>query len=619
MADHEQMKKRQQVLADFGEFTLSNENLDEVLTEACRLVGAALGTKRAKVLEIQEDGQSLFVRAGVGWAPGIVGHLRLPMSEHSSETFAIKAGRPVITQDIAKEERFPLPDFLKEAGVVALVNTPIRVPGGKAYGLLQVDATEPREFAEEDIAFLRTYTTILGPVIDRLQKVSRLGLTEERFRLVVENARDYAILTTDPEDRIKDWYPGAEAVFGWTAEEVIGKPSSILFTPEDRMAGDDAKEVETARREGTAPDVRWHLRRDGSRVFIEGGVTVLHHPDGSLRGFLKMGQDVTERRRAEEALRDSEARFRALASLVPVLLWRSDESGRHNSANQPWLDYTGQSLKQSQGDGWLDAVHPEDRAETHEIFRVGHAERKLVEVQPRILGQDGAYRWFLVRQTPITDAQGQLVEWFGAAMDIDDLRNAQIRQDVLVKELQHRSRNLLGVVNALANRTIGQGSPVESFATRLQALGRAQALLSQSGTDTVEVQALVDAELAAHADDVPSRITVSGPKVLLTSQQVQNFALAMHELATNAIKYGALKYATGRLSVMWERIHDAKGIEHLALNWIESGVDVKPETVTRRGYGRELIEQALAYALGGRTEFVLGTDGVRCRIELPLA
>ncbi|GJE44018.1 PAS domain S-box protein [Methylobacterium soli] len=619
MPDYEQMMKRQQVLADFGEFALRSEDLHEVLTEACRLVAEALGTDRAKVLEIQQGGRCLFVRAGVGWAPDVVGQMRLPMSEHSSETFAIEEGKPVITQDIGKEERFEVPEFMKKAGVVALVNVPIFVPGRKAYGLLQVDATEPRDFAQEDIAFLRTYATILGPVIDRLQKVSSLRATEERFRLVVENARDYAIFTTDPEDRITDWYAGAEAVFGWSAEEAIGQPSAIIFTSEDREAGADEKETETARREGSAPNVRWHLRKDSSRVFIEGMTTTLRAADGSLRGFLKIGQDVTGRRKADEALRESEERFRALACLVPVVLWRSDASGMQISSNQLWLDYTGQSLEQSQSGGWLDAIHRDDQAMTREVFRTGHAERRIVEVQLRIRGQDGSYRWFLVRQTPITDAQGRLVEWFGAAMDIEELRGSQARQEVLVKELQHRSRNLLGVVTSLANRTVGQGGPVESFTTRLKALSRAQALLSQSGSDTAEVGALVDAQLAAHADSAPKRITISGPRVQLSSEQVQNFALALHELATNALKYGALKGETGRLSVTWERLRDENGGKRLALSWIESGVDVQPEQVTRRGYGRELIERALTYALQARTEFELAADGVRCRIEMPLA
>lgn len=149
MPDLEQMIRRQRVLADFGECALRSEDLDEVLAEACRLVGEALGTGRAKVLEIEHEGQMLLVRAGVGWKPDIVGALRLPMGERSSETFSIEAGRPVVTQDISKEDRFEVPDFMREAGVVALVNVPVFLPGGEAYGLLQVDSTEPRDFGDE--------------------------------------------------------------------------------------------------------------------------------------------------------------------------------------------------------------------------------------------------------------------------------------------------------------------------------------------------------------------------------------------------------------------------------------------------------------------------------------
>ncbi len=174
MADREQMIARQKVLASFGDFALRSDKLDDILNEACRLVGDALGTDLSKVLEIEDDGKNLLVKAGVGWKPGIVGEKRLPMRERSSETYAIKAAEPVISTDINAEERYEFAHFLKEHGVAALVNVPILLPGGKPYGLLQVDSCAPREFDDEDIAFLRTYATILGPVIDRLHKAHSL-------------------------------------------------------------------------------------------------------------------------------------------------------------------------------------------------------------------------------------------------------------------------------------------------------------------------------------------------------------------------------------------------------------------------------------------------------------
>ena len=170
----EQMRIRQRVLADFGEFALRCDSLDEVLDKACRLVADALGADLAKVLEIEEGGAAALVKAGVGWRPGIVGKERLPFSERSSETYSLKVGEPVISRDIREEERFEFADFLVEHGAVSLVNVPIYLPGGKAYGLLQVDSRKLRDFGKEDVAFLRTYATLLGPVIDRLHKAHSL-------------------------------------------------------------------------------------------------------------------------------------------------------------------------------------------------------------------------------------------------------------------------------------------------------------------------------------------------------------------------------------------------------------------------------------------------------------
>ncbi|MGH1570689.1 PAS domain S-box protein [Methylobacterium sp. P31] len=453
----------------------------------------------------------------------------------------------------------------------------------------------------------------------RKRAETALRESQERFRLVVENARDHAIFTLDPENRITDWYPSAEAVFGWTADEVIGQPGSILYTPEDQRDRADEKELEEARRDGSAPNVRWHVRKDGSRVFIEGTTRALHHADGSLRGFLKIGQDTTNRRRADEALRASETRQRALIEGIPQLVWRSVDGGRWTWGSPQWLSYTGQTQEESAGLGWLDAVHPDDReAATQAWERAGLDGFLNVEYRVR-RASDGAWLWHHSRSLPVRDASGRTMEWLGTSTDIDAIRQLQARQEILVNELQHRARNLLGVVSAVADRTVKEGGSVEAFEERLQALSRAQGLLSQGNNDTVEVGALVRAELAAYADETAPRITITGPAADLRARQVQNFALALHELTTNAVKYGALKGESGRLAITWEVMLDGRGCRRLALDWIESGVDLRAAEVPRRGYGTELIQEALAYALRAEVAYTLGEDGVRCRIEMPVS
>lgn len=137
-----------------------------------------------------------------------------------------------------------------------------------------------------------------------------------RYRRVVEGALDHAMFTTDAAGVIDFWSPGAEEIFGWSADEVVGRPLDVTFTPEDRAAGVPDEERIVARAEGAAPDVRWHLRKDGSRVFIDGTTRALIDERGRVTGFLKVGQDVTDRRIAEEQLRESEAGLRSLAETL---------------------------------------------------------------------------------------------------------------------------------------------------------------------------------------------------------------------------------------------------------------------------------------------------------------
>ena len=127
--------------------------------------------------------------------------------------------------------------------------------------------------------------------------------SEERMRLLNENVRDYAITLLDTDGRLIDWNAGAERMFGYTAAEALGQPSALLFTPEDRAAGVPEREMAIARDEGRADDERWHLRKDGSRFWVSGVMTPLRDEDGRLRGFAKVARDLTERMRADEALR----------------------------------------------------------------------------------------------------------------------------------------------------------------------------------------------------------------------------------------------------------------------------------------------------------------------------
>lgn len=323
--------------------------------------------------------------------------------------------------------------------------------------------------------------------------LSELERGNERFRLIVENANDYAIILTDPENIIVNWLPGATAVFGWSEQEMLGRSLSCIFTLQDRADGVPELELCRARADGEASDIRWHLRKDDGRVFLEGKTVALRNGDGTIRGFLKIGQDVTERQRHQE------------------------------------------------------------------------------------------------------------------------------RQAVLIAELQHRVRNVLAMVGSLVNRGDAGGTTQEfreRLSGRIAALARTQALLTRGADVGVDLEGLIRHELLSQAAD-EAHVLVGGPRVTLAPKAAEVLTLAIHELATNAMKYGALRVPTGRIISQW-RVESLGGQNWLELDWQESGVEITPHENSRKGFGTELITRRVPYELKGRGTLSFNVDGLHCRIAFPL-
>ncbi len=185
--DEPELLRHETTLVRFGELALKSNDLDEILTEACHLVGHALGTELAKVMELQENGKTLFVRAGVGWKPGVVGQVTLVAADDTSEGHALRTGQPMISPDIDLETRFRYPAFLTDNGVRAIAN--VIIIGGKdrpPFGILQIDSRKPREFNDIDTAFLSSYANLLAAAVDRLRVIAEVRHGEARLRLALE-------------------------------------------------------------------------------------------------------------------------------------------------------------------------------------------------------------------------------------------------------------------------------------------------------------------------------------------------------------------------------------------------------------------------------------------------
>ncbi|HET8611971.1 MAG TPA: PAS domain-containing protein [Sphingomonas sp.] len=409
-------------------------------------------------------------------------------------------------------------------------------------------------------------------------------------------------------------------LLGRSGEELLATDMLSISHPDDLVARMAVFEHVVRSGETGSIDKRL-LLPNGAIVWVNATLSLLKGRSGAPPTIIEVILDLTERRHAEKIIHENEHWLKTLMEGVPQLLWRAVGEGEWTWSSPQWSAFTGLSIARSTGKGWLDAVHPDDRAHAEHCWRKAqekgafHADYRLCHKK------EDRWRWFQSRATALRDEKGAIIEWLGSSTDVDELRTLRNQQEVLIAELQHRTRNLIAVTQSIWRQTFrNAATPREAeqqFSDRLNALSRVQGLLSRSGEKPVTIGDLVGMEMEAlGAGALADRIHIEGPEVRLRSGIVQTFALALHELATNARKYGALSNAHGRLDISWE-VHDGEDRRHLLLEWRETGI-VAREKGRAGGYGRELIERALPYSLNARTRFELGETELLCTIDLPL-
>jgi two-component sensor histidine kinase len=217
------------------------------------------------------------------------------------------------------------------------------------------------------------------------------------------------------------------------------------------------------------------------------------------------------------------------------------------------------------------------------------------------------------------DATGRFVRLKGLTLDITERKHAQERQDLLIAELDHRVKNVLARVAVVARYTRQGSSSMDGFVKaldgRIQSMAAAHSLLSQSRWHGVGLTDLVRHQLAPYATD--ANTTTSGPDVMLTAAATQAVAMVLHELVTNAAKYGALSTPDGRVSVNWDRPPNGDATASLMIAWREFGGPPIAASI-QSGYGTSLIRDLIPHELGGTVDLVFASDGVCCKIEIPL-
>jgi PAS domain S-box-containing protein len=319
---------------------------------------------------------------------------------------------------------------------------------------------------------------------------------------------------------------------------------------------------------------------------------------------------AVERAQAEQSLRESEDHYRHAVELNPQVTWTALPDGVINRISPRWEEWTGTS---GLAGGWKDGMHPDDHAETLGRWVDSLATGEPYDVEHRILRRDGSLRWARSRAYPRRGPDGAIRLWYGTTEDVHEQKVAEQHQRLLINELNHRVKNTLATVQAIAFQTLKGDIPLAEaktrFEARLMALSRAHNLLTEQNWGGAGLERVVR-DSTEHLAGEQGRFALAGPPVWMAPRAALALALALHELGTNAAKYGALSREEGRVAISWRQTPEGR----LLLEWKEAGGPPVARPA-RRGFGSRLIEQGLASDLGGKARLAFEPDGLRCTIE----
>jgi PAS domain S-box-containing protein len=368
---------------------------------------------------------------------------------------------------------------------------------------------------------------------------------------------------------------------------------------------------------------------DGSRMTISASIDPLRNAAGEVVGAVNCFIDITERKRMDAALAQSrlhsleqEQRLAATYEHAAIGITEVAPDGQLLRVNEATCAITGYSREELTAGKLFRFTHPDDADPDREGFRKQiSGDLEFYSVEKRLVRKGGRVVWLSVRSSPVRANDGRLLYVVRVVQDITERKAAEQRQKLLIDELNHRVKNTLATVQSLASQTARAALTPEAFRERFEgrliALSKAHDQLTVHHWESADLRELLSQSFAPYVSAGPERIVLRGEDVVLRPRAVVTLAMAVHELTTNAAKYGALSVPGGRIEVRWAPFAGADGRQNLRIDWVEQGGPPAVEP-PQRGFGSRLIEGSIAAELGGKAHLTFAPEGLRCEIVFPL-
>lgn len=424
----------------------------------------------------------------------------------------------------------------------------------------------------------------------------------------IVDSSDAAIVSKNLHGIVLSWNPAAERIFGWKAEEIIGKSIRTII-PEDRQFEEDEILGKIVAGEAVPRFETERLRKDGRRVSVAVMISPVRDRHGTIIGASKIARDISAELAAQRARAENEALMRMMGDMLPVLVWVERGNGRMLWINRGLREFFGLTGEAPGDFRWQDRLEANQRVDAE-------ADDEPWEAVLPVRAASGVTRWLLMRTVPLIDAQGRAYLRFGTATDITDQHEAEQRIHTLLREVNHRTRNMLAVIQSLARRTVaGGGDFVERFEARIAGLATTQDLLVSHDWTGVPLEDLASQQIEATGQSL-DRIAMSGPALELAPPAAEAIGMALAELAINARRFGALSVPEGRVELDWSIAEPQPGQGELTIRWRESGGPaVRAPEIS--GFGSQIIEGVPRGKLLGTVDLAYPPEGLSWRLTCP--